>query len=108
MFKSLSSRIFVGLFAGLILGTIIQYGFAGSSFANTTLVDIASGAGSMFVQLIMMLVVPLVFFSIVTGIAELRDLKSFGRLGSKTFGLYLANTAVAIIVSIGLAMWIAP
>ncbi|MPY22446.1 dicarboxylate/amino acid:cation symporter [Shewanella sp. YLB-07] len=108
MFKSLSSRIFVGLFAGLILGTIIQYGFAGSSFANTTLVDIASGAGSMFVQLIMMLVVPLVFFSIVTGIAELRDLKSFGRLGSKTFGLYLVNTAVAIIVSIGLAMWIAP
>ena len=108
MFKSLSSRIFVGLFAGLLLGTIIQYGFAGSSFANTTLVDIASGAGSMFVQLIMMLVVPLVFFSIVTGIVELRDLKSFGRLGSKTFALYLANTMVAIIVSIGLAMWIAP
>ncbi|QFU23635.1 dicarboxylate/amino acid:cation symporter [Shewanella eurypsychrophilus] len=108
MFKSLSSRIFVGLFAGLLLGTIIQYGFAGSSFANTTLVDIASGAGSMFVQLIMMLVVPLVFFSIVTGIVELRDLKSFGRLGSKTFALYLANTVVAIIVSIGLAMWIAP
>ncbi|WP_076416607.1 dicarboxylate/amino acid:cation symporter [Shewanella sp. UCD-KL12] len=108
MFKSLSSRIFVGLFAGLLLGTIIQYGFAGSSFANTTLVDIASGAGSMFVQLIMMLVVPLVFFSIVTGIVELRDLKSFGRLGSKTFALYLANTIVAIIVSIGLAMWIAP
>ncbi|NRB23724.1 dicarboxylate/amino acid:cation symporter [Shewanella sp.] len=108
MFKSLSSRIFVGLFAGLILGTIIQYGFASTSFANTTLVDIASGAGSMFVQLIMMLVVPLVFFSIVTGIAELRDLKSFGRLGSKTFALYLANTAVAIIVAIGLSMWIAP
>ncbi len=108
MFKSLSFRIFVGLFAGLILGTIIQYGFASTSFANTTLVDIASGAGSMFVQLIMMLVVPLVFFSIVTGIAELRDLKSFGRLGSKTFALYLANTAVAIIVAIGLSMWIAP
>ncbi|EDP99988.1 hypothetical protein [Shewanella benthica] len=31
MFKSLSSGIFVGLFAGLILGTIIQYGFAGST-----------------------------------------------------------------------------
>lgn len=108
MFKSLSSRIFVGLFAGLLLGSIIQYGFAGNSFANTTLVDIASGAGSMFVQLIMMLVVPLVFFSIVTGIVELRDLKSFGRLGSKTFALYLTNTIVAIIVSIGLAMWIAP
>lgn len=61
MFKSLSSRIFVGLFAGLILGSIIQYGFTGDSFASTTLVDVASGAGSMFVQLIMMLVVPLVF-----------------------------------------------
>ena len=108
MFKSLSSQIFVGLFAGLILGSIIQYGFAGNSFASTTLVDIASGAGSMFVQLIMMLVVPLVFFSIVTGIVELRDLKSFGRLGSKTFGLYFANTIIAILASIALALWIEP
>ncbi|NRD72246.1 dicarboxylate/amino acid:cation symporter [Shewanella sp. VB17] len=108
MFKSLSSRIFVGLFAGLILGSIIQYGFTGDSFASTTLVDVASGAGSMFVQLIMMLVVPLVFFSIVTGVVELRDLKSFGRLGSKTFGLYFANTIIAIVASIALALWIEP
>ncbi|WP_394200529.1 dicarboxylate/amino acid:cation symporter [Shewanella waksmanii] len=108
MFKTLSGRIFIGLFAGLLLGTLIQYGFSASEFANGTLVDIASGAGSMFVQLIMMLVVPLVFFSIVTGIVELQDLKSFGRLGSKTFALYLINTIVAIVVSIGLALWIAP
>ncbi|WP_299803442.1 dicarboxylate/amino acid:cation symporter [uncultured Shewanella sp.] len=108
MFKSLSSRIFVGLFAGLLLGTLFQYGFGETSFANTTLVDIASGAGSMFVQLIMMLVVPLVFFSIVSGIIELKDLKSFGRLGSKTFGLYLVNTVIAIAAAIGLALLIAP
>lgn len=43
-----------------------------------------------------------------TGVVELRDLKSFGRLGSKTFGLYFANTIIAIVASIALALWIEP
>ncbi|MCL1068389.1 dicarboxylate/amino acid:cation symporter [Shewanella olleyana] len=104
MFKSLSVKIFVGL----LIGTLFQYGFANDGFVNGTLVDVAAGIGSMFVQLIMMLVVPLVFFSIVTGIIELNDLKSFGRLGSKTFVLYLLNTVVAIVAAITLSVWFAP
>lgn len=107
MFKSLSSRIFIGLFSGLIIGSIIQYGFPHSGFSDT-LIHMASGAGSMFVQLIMMLVVPLVFCSIVTGVSELQDLKSFGRLGSKTFALYLVNTMLAIVVAIAFSLWLSP
>lgn len=108
MTKSLSTRIFIGLFSGLILGSIIQYFLADIGFFSGTLVDIASGAGTMFVNMIMMLVVPLVFVSIVCGVCELKDLNSFGRLGGKTFGFYIINTLVAIFAALAVALLLAP
>ncbi|MGL5469634.1 MAG: cation:dicarboxylate symporter family transporter, partial [Shewanella sp.] len=92
MMKSLSTRIFIGLFAGLILGTLVQYFLNDIGFFSGNLVELAGGVGTMFVNMIMMLVVPLVFVSIVCGVCELQDLKSFGRLGGKTFGFYIVNT----------------
>ena len=108
MTKSLSTRIFIGLFSGLILGSIIQYFLADIGFFSGTVVDIASGAGTMFVNMIMMLVVPLVFVSIVCGVCELKDLNSFGRLGGKTFGFYIINTLVAIFAALAVALLMAP
>ncbi|MHA6962974.1 dicarboxylate/amino acid:cation symporter [Zobellella denitrificans] len=97
---SLSARIFAGLFAGLIIGSMIQYLFTGVAFLNDGVVGLAEGVGGMFVSLIKLMVVPLVYISIVTGICELRDINSFGRLGSKTFGLYIVNTILSIAAAI--------
>ena len=97
---SLSARIFTGLFAGLIIGSMIQYLFTGVAFLNDGVVGLAEGVGGMFVSLIKLMVVPLVYISIVTGICELRDINSFGRLGSKTFGLYIVNTILSIAAAI--------
>ncbi|GIU17597.1 proton/sodium:glutamate symporter DAACS family protein [Shewanella colwelliana] len=108
MTKSLSTRIFIGLFSGLIFGSIIQYFLADVSLFSGALVDVASGAGTMFVNMIMMLVVPLVFVSIVCGVLELKDLKSFGRLGGKTFGFYIINTLVAIFAALAVALLLKP
>ena len=57
--------------------------------------------GQLFMRLIKMVVVPLVFASLLVGVAGLGDLRTLGRLGSRTLGLYLTTTAIA--VSIGLA-----
>jgi Na+/H+-dicarboxylate symporter len=97
---SLSARIFTGLFAGLLIGSMIQYLFTGVAFLNDGVVGLAEGVGGMFVSLIKLMVVPLVYISIVTGICELRDINSFGRLGSKTFGLYIVNTVLSIAAAI--------
>ena len=75
MDKSLSSKIFVGLFVGLIIGTAIQYLFSGIAIFDTYLLGAAEGAGGMFVSLIKLLVVPLVYVSIVCGIVELKDIR---------------------------------
>lgn len=108
MTKSLSTRIFIGLFSGLILGSIIQYFLADVSLFSGTTVEVASGVGTMFVNMIMMMVVPLVFVSIVCGVLELDDLKSFGRLGGKTFGFYIINTLVAIFTALVVALLLKP
>ncbi|OIQ26044.1 dicarboxylate/amino acid:cation symporter [uncultured Vibrio sp.] len=108
MDKSLSSKIFVGLFAGLILGTAIQYLFSGVTFMDTYLLGLANGVGTMFVEMIKLMVVPLVFFSIVCGIVDLKDLSSFGRLGSKTFSLYILNTVIAIVLALTIGMIFQP
>ncbi len=106
--KSLSAKIFIGLFLGLLLGTTVQYALADISFFSGSLVSFFSGIGSMFVNMIMMLVVPLVFVSIVCGVCELPDLKSFGRLGGKTFGFYIINTVVAISAALTVSLILQP
>ena len=108
MTKSLSTRIFIGLFSGLIFGSIIQYLLSDIGFFSGTIVELSSGVGAMFVNMIMMLVVPLVFVSIVCGVLELKDLKSFGRLGGKTFGFYIINTLVAIFAALAVALLLQP
>uniref|UniRef100_Q0HR95 Sodium:dicarboxylate symporter n=1 Tax=Shewanella sp. (strain MR-7) TaxID=60481 RepID=Q0HR95_SHESR len=108
MIKSLSTRIFIGLFAGLILGTLVQYFLNDFGFFSGNLVELAGGVGTMFVNMIMMLVVPLVFVSIVCGVCELQDLKSFGRLGGKTFGFYIVNTVVAISTALLVVLLLDP
>ena len=56
--------------------------------------------GSLFLKLIKMVIVPLVFASLLVGIASLGDLNKLGRIGGKTLGVYMVTTAIA--VSIGL------
>ncbi|ENY73393.1 dicarboxylate/amino acid:cation symporter [Aeromonas diversa] len=108
MDKSLSSRIFIGLFAGLLLGSAIQYLLGGNEWVNGWVVGTASGVGGMFVSLIKLMVIPLVYISIVCGVCELKDVASFGRLGSKTFFLYIGNTVLAITAALTVGLLLQP
>ncbi|BCB07222.1 dicarboxylate:amino acid:cation symporter DAACS family protein [Vreelandella venusta] len=93
---TLWKKIFIALTLGLVLGVVLN---------QTGNADIAASIkpiGDLFIRAIKMLIVPLIFVSLVAGIASLKDLATMGRLGAKTFALYLALTAVAI--SIGLAL----
>lgn len=64
--------------------------------------------GTIFINLIKLLVVPLVFFSIILGVVGLGDPKKLGRIGGKTIGYFLMTTAVAITIAITLALIIKP
>ncbi|MCA0041964.1 dicarboxylate/amino acid:cation symporter [Celeribacter litoreus] len=104
---SLTVKIMIGMVAGVILGVI--FNMIDSAFINTHIVGGLFGMiGKMFVNALKMLVVPLVFFSLLTGVTGIGDIRLLGRVGGKSFGLYLATTALAIGVAIMLALIIGP
>ena len=56
--------------------------------------------GTIFMRLITMVIVPLVFSSLLVGVAGLGDVRKLGRLGGKTLGAYLMTTAVAVTLGL--------
>ena len=52
--------------------------------------------GTVFINLLKLIAVPLVLFSIIDGVASLGDPKTLGRVGMKTLGLYMATTVLAV------------
>lgn len=94
-------RVMVGLVLGLALGLGLRYGMgaeAGGNFAETWI----GWLGDLFLRLIRMLIVPLVFFTLVSGIIAMGDPKRLGSLGVKTLATYFGTTAIA--VTLGLIM----
>lgn len=92
----LTTKIFIGLALGIILGIILQ--------PNP---DIATKYvkpfGTLFLNLIKLVIVPLVFSSIVVGTCSMDDVRKLGRIGGKTMGYYLLTTAFAVTIGLILA-----
>ena len=105
----LTSRIFIGLIGGLILGVILNLFVPHSYFRDTVLVEgIFYVIGNGFIRLMKMLVVPLVFCSLVCGSASIGDTKALGKVGGKTIAFYLCTTALAVTVAITVATVVRP
>ena len=105
----LTSRIFIGLIGGLILGVILNLFVPHSYFRDTILVEgIFYVIGNGFIRLMKMLVVPLVFCSLVCGSASIGDTKALGKVGGKTIAFYLCTTALAVTVAITVATIVRP
>jgi len=103
---SLTTKVLIAMFAGIILGLILNIANLNGegSFINTYIVDgILLTIGKMFVNALKMLVVPLVFFSLICGVCGIGNLSTLGRVGTKSFLLYLMTTAIAIAIAISLA-----
>ena len=104
---SLTTQVMIGMSAGLVLGVILN--MIQIEFINTHIVGGLFGmVGRMFVNALSMLVVPLVFFSLICGVAGIGDIRILGRVGGKAFGLYLLTTATAIAVAILIALVVGP
>ncbi|NLQ17975.1 dicarboxylate/amino acid:cation symporter [Marinomonas sp. M1K-6] len=92
-------KVLLGMALGIIVGLIINLtGLnAEGTWANHYLTNgVFYVVGTMFVNALKMLVVPLVFFSLVSGVCGIGDIKMLGRIGTKSFFLYLVTTAIAI------------
>lgn len=117
---SLTTRIVIGMSAGIILGFILQMLMPNKTdlviplylfdiSLRGLLVDgLFEVVGKIFVASLQMLVVPLVFVSLICGTCSLKDTSKLGRIGGKAVGLYLITTAIAISFAMSLALLISP
>lgn len=88
-------KILIGMLIGITYG-LIAVNFDMEHFTN----DWIKPFGTIFINLLKLIAVPLILFSLVSGIANLKDISKLSRMGLKTVGMYLLTTVIA--VSLGL------
>ena len=93
---SLPAWIFIGMLAGIAAGLC----FLGNPEFTTVYIK---PVGTIYINLLKFLVVPVVLFSITDGVVSLKDLKRVGDVGLKTFLYYMCTTAMAVIIGLALA-----
>lgn len=90
-------KILIGMILGITVGLIFGEDAA-----------VLKPIGSLFVNTIKMLIVPLVFCSIIVGITSMQDTSKMGRIGLKAVVFYLTSTAVAITIGLFLGEFLQP
>ena len=106
---SFTQRILLSMFAGIVVGLALNMFGSIVPAVNAFLVDgLFYVVGAAFLALLKLMVVPLVLVSLVCGVNAMGDLRTIGRVGAKTLGLYLFTTAVAIMLALTFARVVSP
>ncbi|MAZ46846.1 MAG: dicarboxylate/amino acid:cation symporter [Rickettsiales bacterium] len=100
MKQHLQKYIFYSFLSGIILGILLNVLFNYSPDLMQPILNILKFGGDIFLKIIKMLVVPIVFFSLLIGVANLKNISALGRIGAKTLSLYLFTTMLAISLSL--------
>ena len=88
-------QIIIGLLLGLAYGIVsANYGWG----------DVTSNwiapFGTIFINLLKLIAMPLVLSSLITGVASLSDVKKLSRIGGKTIAIYIGTTTIAVIIGL--------
>ncbi|MBI2505541.1 MAG: dicarboxylate/amino acid:cation symporter [Candidatus Latescibacteria bacterium] len=105
----LHTRILLGLgigaLSGLAANTLLGSDHLGLAWAVG---QVAEPVGALFLRLLLMVVVPLVFSSLVVGVAGIGDLRRLGRVGLRSFAYTFVISAISVLIGLGLANTIRP
>jgi DAACS family dicarboxylate/amino acid:cation (Na+ or H+) symporter len=105
----LHTKILIGLALGVIAGIVTNKVFGGDHPRVVWVVDnLTQPVGQLFLRLLLMIVVPLVFASLVVGVAGIGDIRKLGRVGLKSFGYCLVISAISVVIGLTLANTINP
>ena len=90
---SLAMQIFIAMVLAIAAGLLLQ---GRADFANTFIKPF----GTIFLNLVKFIVVPIVLFSIMCGIISMKDIRKVGSIGLKTVAFYLCTTAFAVTIGL--------
>ncbi|HKP68928.1 MAG TPA: dicarboxylate/amino acid:cation symporter [Pyrinomonadaceae bacterium] len=106
---ALHTKILIGLLVGIVGGLAINWSLGGSDERVVKIVsNVTQPIGTLFLSLLLMIVVPLVFSSLVVGVAGIGDIRKLGRIGLKSFAYCLIISAISVVIGLGLANTIRP
>ena len=94
----------------MVLGTIIGFIYQNyvPNYESSYLYNIIISLGVIFIRLLKMVIVPLIFTSIISGVSGISDRSKLGRLGTKTMLYYLLTSFIAIIIGLSITNIIQP
>ena len=108
-------KILLGIVLGILLGILLPY-FKGISIGSlfsipdgkTLVIDWIKPFGTIFINLLKLIAIPLIITSLVTGIAALKDISKFSRIGIRTIGFYVFTTLSATTLGLLIVNLIKP
>ena len=93
-------KILIGMIIGILLGLAATSVHSPALPAKQWVVDWIKPFGTMFINALKMIAIPLIVASLIKGVSDLKDLSKLSQMGLRTLGLYVATTLIA--VSLGL------
>lgn len=97
--ERLTTKIFIGLILGLVLGGILHH-LPASTWRDQYVLYVLNFLGQLFIRVIQIIVIPVVFFSLTAGVCNLGDGSRLGLMALKTILIYLVTTAIAIVLAL--------
>jgi Na+/H+-dicarboxylate symporter len=95
-FRNLTTQIIIAMVLGAILGvSVFHYTDLGTAKSFSSSIKILA---TIFIRLVQMLIAPLVFTTLVVGIAKLGDVKSVGRIGGKALGWFFTASFISLCI----------
>lgn len=97
-------QIVIGMVLGVLFGTLMSFVAGGKNFV----VDWIAPFGVIFIRLLKLIAIPLIFVSLVKGIADLKDISKFKNIGIRSILVYISTTVVAITIGLLLVNTLKP
>lgn len=88
-------RIFIGMFVGVLAGILAAW-----MKWDTFIIDWVKPFGSIFINLLKLIAIPLIMVSLISGVSNLKDITRLSRIGGRTLSLYIITTIIAIVIGL--------
>ena len=97
-------QILIGMFAGVLLGIALSFTSFGPEFIKNWIKPF----GTIFINLLKLIAMPLILASLIKGVSDLKDISKLSQMGGRTIAIYLCTTILAVVIGLVLVNTIQP
>ncbi len=97
-------KILIGMFLGVLFAFIMVNFSWGPDFVS----DFIKPFGTIFINSLKLIAVPLILASLIKGISDLKDISKLSKMGGRTIGIYILTTVIAVTIGLGIVNIIKP